>query len=131
MSIRIRNSIPYSGSRVVYLPNTNRTPHMDTTTARAALWQRVQSLMEAKWGAPNLNRLARSAGVGVATIARMKSAGTSVGLDALEKVSAALDVQAWRLICPQSVLDEKAQEPSPLALDQAAASSQEAASARA
>lgn len=73
---------------------------MTTHTARVALWTRIQRLMDDRWGAENLSRLAREAHVGVATIARIKQADTSVGLDVLEKVAAALGVEAWQLIAP-------------------------------
>ncbi|QLI49512.1 hypothetical protein vBPaeMUSP25_41 [Pseudomonas phage vB_PaeM_USP_25] len=73
--------------------------------------------MLAQWGAENQNRLAREAKVGVATVARMKSADTSIGVDVLEKVASALGVQAWQLLCPPEVLEPSKSAPSPLALD--------------
>lgn len=73
--------------------------------------------MVARWGAENQNRLAREAQVGVATIARIKTADTSIGVDVLEKVASALGVQAWHLLCPPGVLDEMREAPSPLAMD--------------
>lgn len=72
--------------------------------------------MLARWGQENQNRLAREAGVGVATIARMKTAGTSIGVDVLEKVAGALGVEAWQLLCPLEI-DPRLGAPSPLALD--------------
>lgn len=78
---------------------------MHTQQTRTELWQRIQSLMIQHWGIESQNRLAREAGVGVATVARLKSADSSVGLDVLEKVADALGVQAWQLICPASVYD--------------------------
>lgn len=72
--------------------------------ARQQLWSRLQALMVERWGAENQNRLAREAKVGVATIARIKQADTSVGLDVLDKVACALSVESWQLLCPQEVL---------------------------
>ncbi|QKE22870.1 hypothetical protein 8P_034 [Pseudomonas phage 8P] len=71
--------------------------------------------MVARWGAENQNKLAREAKVGVATIARMKTADTSIGVDVLEKVADALGVQAWQLLCPTEAMGRDA--PSPMALD--------------
>ncbi len=88
-----------------------------THSTRTALWTRVQELMLDKWGSENQNRLAREAGVGVATIARMKTAGTSVGLDVVEKVASALGTEAWQLICPADRLHDQDSGFSPLALD--------------
>lgn len=69
--------------------------------------------MLSRWGQENQNKLARDAKVGVATIARMKSADTSIGVDVLEKVAGALGVEAWQLICPTDPGDSV----SPLAMD--------------
>lgn len=85
-------------------------------STRARMWSRIQMLMTDKWGAESQNRLAREAGVGVATIARLKMLETSVGLDVVEKVAHALGVQAWQLLCPVELL-EGAGELSPLAQD--------------
>lgn len=87
-----------------------------TDHARSVLWARVQALMASKWGGENQNRLSREAKVGVATISRMKTAGTSIGLDVIEKVACALGVEAWQLICPEAVF-EAGESLSPLAVD--------------
>lgn len=94
---------------------------MTDRNTRSALWPRVQELMLSRWGKENQNRLAREAKVGVATIARMKSGDTSIGLDVIEKVAEALEVEAWQLICPPGALSAQAAELSPMALDLACA----------
>lgn len=70
-----------------------------------------------RWGAENQNKLAREAKVGVATIARMKAAETSIGVDVLEKVANALGVQSWQLLCPPEMLESHKPAFGPLALD--------------
>lgn len=83
------------------------------------MWARIQTLMSERWGAENQNRLAREAGIGVATVSRLKQADTSIGLDVLEKIASALGVEAWQLICPPEIVgpDGAFQSLSPLALD--------------
>lgn len=83
------------------------------------MWARIQALMSERWGAENQNRLAREAGIGVATVSRLKQADTSIGLDVLEKIASALGVEAWQLICPPEIVgpDGAFQSLSPLALD--------------
>lgn len=85
--------------------------------AKSVLWHRIQRLMIDRWGSENLSRLAREAGVGVATISRIKAADTSVGLDVLEKIGKALGVSAWQLLAPEGDNLPAPSSFSPLALD--------------
>lgn len=56
--------------------------------------------MRSRWGAENLNRLSREAGVGLATCARLREQKTSVGLEVIDKVAAVFHVEAWQLLVP-------------------------------
>ena len=67
---------------------------------KAVLWQNVAALMRYHWSGENLTRLAREAGIGPGTATRMKEQRTSVGIDVLQKVAAAFDLQAWHLLTP-------------------------------
>lgn len=64
------------------------------------VWNNLTSLMQARWGVPNINRLAREAHVGVATVQRIKDGGTSVGIDVLAKVAKVFNVPVWQLLLP-------------------------------
>lgn len=64
------------------------------------LWANVLRLMTHHWGGENLTRLARDARVGPGTCTRIKEQKTSVGIDILQKVAAAFDLQAWHLLTP-------------------------------
>lgn len=84
-----------------------RQRHRSTvnTEIRNRLWSRITELMIHRYGIENQNRLAREAGVGVATISRLKQSDTSAGLDVMEKVAMALGVEAWQLICPPQLAE--------------------------
>jgi transcriptional regulator with XRE-family HTH domain len=94
---------------------------MPHTKSKTALWATLLSLMEKHYGSENQNRLSRDAGVGVATINRVKSGQTSIGLDVVEKLAAAFGLEAWQLICPGFDVSEEAKPPSPMATDLARA----------
>lgn len=81
------------------------------------LWERIQYLMIERWGIENQNRLAREAKVGVATVARIKTGDSSIGLDVLSRVATALGVEAWQLICPPDLAGTPHENLSPMALD--------------
>lgn len=73
---------------------------MDSTDTKAILWANVQALMRHHFGKENLSELARRAKVGLATCDRIKKQKTSVGVDVLEGVAAAFDLQPWHLLTP-------------------------------
>jgi transcriptional regulator with XRE-family HTH domain len=56
--------------------------------------------MRKHWNEENLNRLARTAGIGPATAARLKEQRTSVGLEVLDKIADAFNVATWQLLVP-------------------------------
>lgn len=56
--------------------------------------------MESHWGAVNLNQLAREAGIGPASVTRIKNQETSIGIDLLEKLASIFDLQPWQLLVP-------------------------------
>lgn len=66
----------------------------------ATVWSNLTALMQARWGVPNINRLAREAHVGVATVQRIKDGGTSIGIDVLGKVARVFNIPAWQLLLP-------------------------------
>ena len=73
---------------------------MQRIDSRVVVWASVSALMRKHWGAENLNRLAREAGIGPATVVRMKEQQTSVGLEVLDKVAAVFNAQSWQLLVP-------------------------------
>jgi hypothetical protein len=80
---------------------TKKTPPTrEIYDTKAVLWQSVGRLMEKHYGAENLNRLARDAGVGPATSSRLKKQETGVRLDTLDRLSEAFDVPQWQLLVP-------------------------------
>lgn len=75
-------------------------PHMSAIDSKLVLWANVRALMLHRWDEENVNRLARVASVGPATVDRIKKAQTSVGLEVIDKVAQALDVETWQLLVP-------------------------------
>lgn len=73
---------------------------------KMVLWANVRALMLNRYGEENINRLARDAKLGPATVQRIKDVKTSVGIDVLEKISRTLGVEPWMLIAP-GMSDEK------------------------
>lgn len=73
---------------------------------KAVLWANVRALMVKRYGEENINRLARDAKLGPATVQRIKDSQTSVGIEVLEKIAKVFDVEAWQLIAP-GLSDEK------------------------
>jgi transcriptional regulator with XRE-family HTH domain len=69
-------------------------------TMKTVLWDNVRSLMVEKYGEENLNRLARDAKIGVASVARIKEQKTSVGLDILEAVAKFFKLPPFQLLIP-------------------------------
>ena len=67
---------------------------------RDDVWAAMAAVMQRKWGAPAIRRLARESGVSAATISRIKAGETSFGLDVLMSVADALHVEAWQLLAP-------------------------------
>lgn len=73
---------------------------MKPIDSRQVLWANLVALMQCRWGAENLNRLAREAGIGPATAARIKGQQTSVGLEVIDAVAQAFSLEAWQLLVP-------------------------------
>lgn len=71
------------------------------TDSKATLWTNLVEVMTARWGHPNINRLARESGVGLGTVARLKQSDMSVGMDKLDKIAACFGLQPWQLLHPQ------------------------------
>lgn len=67
---------------------------------RNVLWQNLETLMTRAWGRTNLNRLAREAGIGTATMARLQELGQNVGVDMLIKLGRPFRRQPWELLSP-------------------------------
>jgi transcriptional regulator with XRE-family HTH domain len=74
-------------------------------TMKTVLWDNVRSLMVEKYGEENLNRLARDAKIGVASVARIKEQKTSVGLDILEAIAKFFKLSPFQLLIPPKEKD--------------------------
>jgi hypothetical protein len=72
---------------------------------KTVLWENVRSLMAEKYGEENLNRLARDAKIGVASVARIKEQKTSVGLDILEALGKFFKLSPFQLLIPPKERD--------------------------
>lgn len=85
-----------------------RTYHsrMADKSIKTVLWANVRALMLNRWQEENINRLAREADLGPATIQRIKGAKTSIGIDVIEAIAKYFKVQPWQLIAP-GMDDEK------------------------
>ena len=64
------------------------------------LWTNISTLMVARWGRENTNRLAREAGIGLATANRLKKQESITRLDMVAKVADLFAVQPWQLLKP-------------------------------
>ena len=69
---------------------------------KSYLWASIEKLMLAKWGKPNVSRLAREAGLGHGTAVRLQSDDgvTSIGLDKVERIARIFDVEPWKMLDP-------------------------------
>jgi hypothetical protein len=67
---------------------------------RLALRDNVLALQQHHYGRENLSRLARDAGIGPGSATRIKVAETSVGLEVIDKIAAAFNLDPWQLLVP-------------------------------
>lgn len=93
-------------NHIRYEPRSRLLRMATKSTLPEILWENVRALMLSKWGAENLNRLARESRIGLASTTRIKEARTSVGLGIIEKVARTLGAEPWQLIAP-GLSDEK------------------------
>jgi hypothetical protein len=80
--------------------------HRRVAALQQTLWDNVSALMKKAYGSENINRLAREAKLGPATIQGIKDADRSVRLSTIEKVAKAFKVEPWQLLAP-GLSDEK------------------------
>jgi len=70
-------------------------------TAAETLWANIVALMVSRWGKENLNQLAREAGIGTATAARLKSKATNTRVGTIEAIARkAFKIEPWQLLVP-------------------------------
>lgn len=62
------------------------------------LWENVSTLMVARYGKENLGRMATDAGLGPATMTRLKQAETSTGIDIVAAIARVFHLQPWQLL---------------------------------
>lgn len=99
------NSLPHPESRIkFYLPQPETKvvyrSSMQPIDTRPILWTNLSALMSAHWGKPNLSRLSKEAGVGLASCDRIKKQSTSLGLELVESVAGVFGLQAWQILTP-------------------------------
>lgn len=73
---------------------------MSKSATKTTLWENTLSLMEKRYGAENLSRLARDTKIGPGSTSRIKAQETSVGVDVLEKIAEHFEVEPWQLMAP-------------------------------
>ena len=73
---------------------------MENRTSKEVLWDNLVRLMESRYGKVNLTTLAKEAGIGAATMTRLRKQETSAGVDVVDKLAAAFKLQAWQLLVP-------------------------------
>lgn len=96
-----------------------KMPDMDKLThSKRNLWRSLEALMTARWGGVNINRLSRESGVGLGTVARLKSDDTSIALDKLDLFAKLFGVEPWELLTPNfSENSQNQRSLSPMAVD--------------
>jgi len=72
----------------------------DPSYSKRVLWRNVSLCMREKYGRENITRLSKEAQVGPATIHRIKTAETSVGLEVLDRIAAVFELEPWHLLVP-------------------------------
>lgn len=73
---------------------------MNQVDGKQTLWANVATLMKLRYGKENMSKLAVDAGVGPATMTRIKEQKTSIGTEKLDQLAKALGVESWQLLCP-------------------------------
>lgn len=96
----VKSTPPHSEYRHAY------ADRMADRGIKVILWANVRALMAKRYGEENINRLAREAKLGPATVQRIKDSQTSVGIEVLEKIAKVFGVEPWQLIAP-GLSDEK------------------------
>jgi hypothetical protein len=72
----------------------------DQIDSRAALWASVRALMVKEYGRENINRFSQRTKIPLATIGRIKSQQTSVGLEVIDRIAASFGLSGWQLLVP-------------------------------
>ena len=73
---------------------------MGKKDSKPVLWDNVQALMTAAYGAERLGQFARDCHLGPATLTRIKAKETSVGLDVLDSIASKFNLEPWQLLAP-------------------------------
>jgi len=87
-----RSSQPNSVGKVNY------RIRMSKKDPKHILWENVSTLMIARYGKENLGRMATDAGLGPATMTRLKQAETSTGIDIVAAIAKVFHLQPWQLL---------------------------------
>jgi hypothetical protein len=96
----VRSMQPHS----VFAPNYRA--NMEPRDPKTYLWANICALM--KEPAPSIDRAAKVLKIGRGTVQRIKEAQTSVGLDVLRDVAAALKTEVWTLLTPPQAASKEA-----------------------
>jgi transcriptional regulator with XRE-family HTH domain len=94
-----RNTITESG-RITVKADRGDSLMGDHVNSKSTLWASVLALMNQHYGGENLQRFAKDADIGIATVQRIKEQQTSIGLNVLDKISARFNTSAWQLLVP-------------------------------
>lgn len=82
--------------------NSNPTPD-----AKSQLWTAVEKLMLQHYGKINISRLSRDADIGLGTVARLQNADLGIGLDKVEKIAKAFNLEVHELLNPNFAPSDK------------------------
>lgn len=89
-----------NASRIFRMRNVAASTIRNMKEIKEVLWKNVSALMHAKWGDDNLQQLAREAGVGVASVKRIKDQSTSIGVDIIAAIAEYFGCEPWQLLFP-------------------------------
>lgn len=87
-----------------------------TPDAKSQLWTAVEKLMLKHYGKINISRLSRDADIGLGTVARLQNADLGIGLDKVEKIARAFDLEIHELLNPNFAPADKGQPLSDMAI---------------
>ena len=104
MTANIPHSVRSMQPHSVFAPNYRAS--MEPQDPKTYLWANICALM--KEPTPSIDRAAKVLKIGRGTVQRIKEGQTSIGLDVLRDVAAALETEVWVLLSPPKTAGQAA-----------------------